>query len=75
MVGGVAEDPKDAAIVRAITTLAHTLGLTTVAEGVETAGELQMLRSLGCVVGQGYYWLRPSPASEAMGLLAGEPNP
>jgi diguanylate cyclase (GGDEF)-like protein len=75
MVGGVAEDPKDAAIVRAITTLAHTLGLTTVAEGVETAEELQMLRSLGCVVGQGYYWLRPSPASEAMGLLAGEPNP
>ena len=71
MVEGVAEDSEDSAIIRAITTLAHTLGLTALAEGVETAEELQMLRSLGCDVGQGYYWLKPSPADEAMGFLAG----
>lgn len=74
MVTGVAEDSKDSAIIGAITTLARALELKTVAEGVETAEELRMLRLLGCDVGQGYYWLRPSPAVEAMGLLAGEPN-
>lgn len=71
MVAGVAEE---SAIIQAITTLAHTLGLTALAEGVETAEELRMLHSLGCDVGQGYYWLRPSPASEAMGLLARDLN-
>jgi EAL domain-containing protein (putative c-di-GMP-specific phosphodiesterase class I) len=41
-----------------------------VAEGVETAEELERLRSLGCDFGQGYYWRRPCPAEEAMELLA-----
>ncbi len=71
MVAGVAKDSENSAIIRAITSLAHTLKLTTVAEGVETAEELERLRSLGCDVGQGHYWSRPYPAGEAIGVLAG----
>jgi len=70
MVQGVEKNHADAAIISAVTSLAHALDLTVVAEGVETAEELERLRSLGCDIGQGYYWRRPCPAEEAMELLA-----
>lgn len=70
MIEGVEENHADSAIIAAVTSLAHALGLTVVAEGVETAGELERLRALGCDFGQGYYWRRPCPAREAMELLA-----
>lgn len=54
----------DAAIVRAIIQMAASLGLTTIAEGVEDAGTAALLRSLGCNQAQGYYWARPMPANE-----------
>jgi EAL domain-containing protein (putative c-di-GMP-specific phosphodiesterase class I) len=41
-----------------------------VAEGVETAGELDGLRSMGCDFAQGYYWQRPCPAEKMEELLA-----
>jgi diguanylate cyclase (GGDEF)-like protein len=52
------------AVVRAITALAQALGLSTVAEGVETADQLASLRRLGCDDVQGYLYARPMPAAE-----------
>lgn len=54
----------DAAIVRAIIQMAASLGLRTIAEGVEDASTAALLRSLGCNEAQGYYWARPMPANE-----------
>jgi diguanylate cyclase (GGDEF)-like protein/PAS domain S-box-containing protein len=70
MVEGVDDNRADSAIISAVISLAHALELTVVAEGVETAEELEILRSLGCDFGQGYYWRRPCPAKEVMELLA-----
>ncbi len=70
MVEGVDTDPEHRATVLATTGMAHALGLGVVAEGVETAGELDELRSMGCDLAQGYYWQRPCPAEEIEGLLA-----
>jgi diguanylate cyclase (GGDEF)-like protein len=52
------------AVVRSITALARALGLSTVAEGVETRSQLESLRALGCDEVQGYYFARPMPASD-----------
>lgn len=60
-VSGLGKDPKDAAIVTAIVTLAHTLGLGVVAEGIETAEQLKFLREIRCDLGQGYYFATPLP--------------
>jgi diguanylate cyclase (GGDEF)-like protein/PAS domain S-box-containing protein len=73
-VAGLLADPEASAIVAAIINLAHTLGLAAVAEGVETAEQLDRLRELGCDIGQGYYFGRPLPAdalADRLGLLAG----
>ena len=60
----LASDPDDAAIVRAIIQMAHSLGLRAIAEGVETAELLQQLRGFGCDEAQGYHYARPMPAAE-----------
>ena len=52
------------AIVRAVAGLGSELGVTTTAEGVETAEQLRLIRSLGCTEVQGYYFGRPCPAKE-----------
>ena len=58
--------PKDAAIVRAVIELAHTLGLQTVAEGIEDERVLAELRELGCDYAQGYFIARPLPAEQVL---------
>ena len=58
-------DPQDDAIVRSIVTLASDLGMQVVAEGIETAEQLELLRALHCDYGQGYYFSRPLPGHQA----------
>lgn len=61
---GLVDDPEDAMIVHAITTLSHTMGRTAFAEGVETTEQGQRLIQLGCTLGQGYHIARPMPGDE-----------
>jgi diguanylate cyclase (GGDEF)-like protein/PAS domain S-box-containing protein len=63
-VQGLGEDPEGSAIVAAVLRLAETLGVDVVAEGVETAGQLDTLRALGCQFGQGYFFSKPVPADQ-----------
>lgn len=63
-------DPQATAIVMAIITLAHSLNMRTLAEAVETEGQLEVLRSLQCGAIQGYWFSRPLPAEEPTKLLA-----
>jgi diguanylate cyclase (GGDEF)-like protein len=63
-------DAADAAIVRTIIEMAHTLNLTVVAEGVETDGQMAFLRQFGCQQGQGLLLAPPMTAAELGALLA-----
>jgi diguanylate cyclase len=68
-VSGLGTDTEDAAIVTAIINLAHSLGLVTVADGVETKEQVDELRTLGCDIGQGFYFARPRPSDAIAELL------
>jgi EAL domain-containing protein (putative c-di-GMP-specific phosphodiesterase class I) len=61
------------AVVRAVVGLARDLGLRAVAEGIETPGQLDLLRSYGCPYGQGFLFSPPVPAQAARDLLARTP--
>jgi EAL domain-containing protein (putative c-di-GMP-specific phosphodiesterase class I) len=63
-------DPRAAAVVRAVVDLAHVLGVTTVAEGVENAETALRLREYGCEVAQGFYYSPPVSADELLELLS-----
>ena len=60
----IASRPEDASIVRAIVSLAHSLRLKVVAEGVETPAQLDFLKNVGCDEYQGFHFSRPVPAIE-----------
>jgi diguanylate cyclase (GGDEF)-like protein len=68
-VDGLGSDPDDSAIVAAVVSMGHALGLTVTAEGIETPLQLSELRSLGCDLGQGYYFARPQPSEVAAALV------
>ena len=57
----VLTDPSDAVIARTVVALGHSLGLTVIAEGVETAEQAAFLAGIGCDAFQGYYYGRPIP--------------
>jgi diguanylate cyclase (GGDEF)-like protein len=61
-IDGLGSDPEDTSIVEAIVTLAHALGLTAVAEGLEHPAQLEALRVIGCDYAQGFLLGRPLPA-------------
>ncbi len=65
----VDSDARDASVVRAIVTLAHTLGQRVVAEGIERDTQRARLRQLGCDDGQGYLFSKPLPADELLARL------
>ncbi|HEV8114731.1 MAG TPA: EAL domain-containing protein [Acidimicrobiales bacterium] len=63
-VEGLGVDPHDSAIVAAVINLAHTLGLFVIAEGVESALQVALLRELGCDLIQGFVIARALPSEE-----------
>ncbi|MFJ1468204.1 EAL domain-containing protein [Massilia orientalis] len=68
-------DPNDASIARSVVALARALGLSIIAEGVETAAQRDMLREIGCHRFQGYFFGKPMPAEEFDAALAAETIP
>ncbi len=68
-VQGVAESSVDSAIVRAIIDLANAIGISAMAEGVETKDQVTGLKMLGCEVGQGFYFSQPLTAADFGELL------
>ena len=62
-------EDESAAIVRAVTGLGRSLGMTTTAEGVETTDQLEMLRKEGCAEVQGFLFSAPVPGDEIAALL------
>jgi diguanylate cyclase (GGDEF)-like protein/PAS domain S-box-containing protein len=65
-VAGLGNDPEDEKIVQFLVALAKTLGLHTVAEGIETPAQLEVLAELGCEAAQGFLLGRPIPGDEAL---------
>ena len=70
-VENVTDSAFDAAVVRAVSDMAETIGIGVVAEGVETDEQVRVARHLGCGYAQGFHFAEPVPASSAEGLLAG----
>jgi EAL domain-containing protein (putative c-di-GMP-specific phosphodiesterase class I) len=64
-VAELGEAPQAVAIAKAVRSLAHALGMSVTAEGVETAHQAAILRALGFDYGQGFYFARPLPADVA----------
>jgi EAL domain-containing protein (putative c-di-GMP-specific phosphodiesterase class I) len=59
--------PRSSALVEAILALGNALGVEIVAEGIESEAQLGVLRSMGCLYGQGYHFARPQPAVHWLG--------
>lgn len=69
-VGGMHLDNRNYQVVSTILALGKQLGLTVIAEGIETSQHLQQLQALGCDLGQGYFFARPLTTSEVETMLA-----
>jgi len=65
----IVSDPEDKAIVNAVIQMARSLGLTTIAEGVERKNALELLTELGCDTVQGYYFARPMDRTKLSAFL------
>ena len=63
-------DKSDAALVDAIIAMTKSLGLQTIAEGIECEAQGQYLLAQGCTLGQGYYFSKPMPADEFLTFLS-----
>lgn len=68
----VDQGPEDSALARAIVELAEALRLTTVAEGIETPAQAEIVRQMGCGLGQGYLYAAPLDALSVEKLLSVE---
>jgi EAL domain-containing protein (putative c-di-GMP-specific phosphodiesterase class I) len=69
----VLDDLNDAAIARTIIGLADSMGLSIIAEGVETPAQRQFLAEEGCIAYQGYLFSRPLPCEQFEALALAEP--
>ena len=61
---------KGIQIVDSVVNMAHKLNMTIIAEGVETKEQVDMLKTMNCIYGQGYYFYRPLPVKDAERLLS-----
>lgn len=68
-ISGLGMDSDDRAIVGAVVSMGHALGLSVTAEGVETPQQLAELEALGCDVGQGFYFAKPQPGDVVTALV------
>jgi EAL domain-containing protein (putative c-di-GMP-specific phosphodiesterase class I) len=71
-VGNILQSPQDFAIVATIITMAKSLNMAVVAEGIETADVLNNIKAMGCSHGQGFYWSKPINNSDFLELLKKE---
>jgi EAL domain-containing protein (putative c-di-GMP-specific phosphodiesterase class I) len=69
-VSRISTGDENSQIAQTIVQLAHNLGIKVVAEGVETAEQLEQLRKMGCDYAQGYYFSRPVDGRRVQALLA-----
>lgn len=69
-ISSVCASKDDESLVTAIIGIAHSLGMQTVAEGIEDEHTLLKLTQLGCDIGQGYYWSKPLPGDEVTKMLS-----
>lgn len=69
----MSESNSDLELVKTIIMIGHNLGMDVIAEGVETEEQMQVLRSLGCECGQGYFFAKPLPSEAATALLSTAP--
>jgi EAL domain-containing protein (putative c-di-GMP-specific phosphodiesterase class I) len=69
-VADLQRDPDDLALTTAIIAMAHSLGITVVAEGIEREGQFDLLRERGCDLGQGYWFSHPLSNGELVRLLS-----
>jgi EAL domain-containing protein (putative c-di-GMP-specific phosphodiesterase class I) len=73
-INDIVDDPQQRTLVSGIVSLAHSLNLTVVAEGIESERHREVLDRLGCPLGQGYLYSSPLDATEALTWLA-QPEP
>jgi EAL domain-containing protein (putative c-di-GMP-specific phosphodiesterase class I) len=72
-VEGLDQDAAASNLVTAVISMAHALGMPTIAEGVESDEQVYTLRRLSCDYAQGYRFARPQPVDETLRLLAADP--
>lgn len=71
---GVPGEENAVSVVNTIAHMAHNLGIQSIAEGIETEAQWQILRELGCPLGQGFYFARPMPEKDLLRLLEKQGN-
>jgi EAL domain-containing protein (putative c-di-GMP-specific phosphodiesterase class I) len=69
-VGDLEPDTRTRVVARGVVGLAHRLNVDVIAEGVETAGEVEQLMALGCTLAQGYYFAPPVEPADVPDVLA-----
>lgn len=74
-VGGLVTNASDMLLVESTIELAHGLGRRVIAEGIEDVETLEMLRSIGCDIAQGYYLAKPMRVDAMKNLVASDSKP